>query len=198
MDDKELDTNVAPYLITRRWVKDVYKEYWNGSVENSPFWMSRVRGELPSQSDSSLFSLVWIEAASRPRDEEVDHGIDVAGPRADETVCYVSNGVVLDFKVWNAPNPRGEVLEFLRKWKPRLRAVRVDESGIGYGMLQHPQEHLKGCGVHAVNFGSAARETERFSNLKAEMYWALADKLRDGKISGLLDPETQSTGLCAL
>ena len=61
--DVDLDDNVKPYLVTRRWVAEQYREY---GVEH-PFWQARVRAQFPTQSDDSLYSLAWIEAAGHRR-----------------------------------------------------------------------------------------------------------------------------------
>ena len=65
LSDDELDDNAAPYLTTRRWVRERYREWWNGSAENSPLWQSRVLGEFPSSSSNALIPLVWLEHARR-------------------------------------------------------------------------------------------------------------------------------------
>jgi phage terminase large subunit len=191
LPDRELDQNPRPYLTTRRWVKERYAAWWNGSPENSPLWQSRVRAEFPSQSENALISLAWLESATRERQGEVEAcyaGIDVAGPGSDETVaCIVSNGAILETKAWSQPDPRGPVVEFLNRWRDRLRLVRVDEGGIGWGMMLYIRDQK--FPTEGINFGSSAREPERFINRKAELYWELRERFRTGSISGLTDAE---------
>jgi len=57
LDEDELDRNVRPYLITRRWVKEKYQEWGPGN----PLWEARVMGQFPKQSKDALIPLTWVE-----------------------------------------------------------------------------------------------------------------------------------------
>ena len=54
----------APYLVTRRWIKERYQR-WG---PNHPMYRARALGEFPEQSEMSVYSLGWIERASREPD----------------------------------------------------------------------------------------------------------------------------------
>src|SRR6267378_2448919 len=89
-NDSTFEFQPRPYLVTRRWV---YEKLWEWG-EDSPLWQSRVLGSFPEQSEDSLISLKWLEAARPPmvlpNDEaKLYAGIDVAEGGADETVCAV-------------------------------------------------------------------------------------------------------------
>ena len=58
---RELDYAPFPWLILRRWVKEMYHK-WG---PNNPRFRARVLGELPSQSQWAVVSLEWIEKAWR-------------------------------------------------------------------------------------------------------------------------------------
>jgi hypothetical protein len=60
--------------------------------------------------------------------------------------------------------------------------------GVGYLMATH----LKGLGfpVREVNVGKSSRDSEKYSNLKAELYWGLRMRAEAGEISGLTDERT--------
>jgi len=193
MSEAELDDNAFPFLCTRRWVRDRYRDWFNDSPEQSPLWQSRVLGQFPMQSEYALFWLSWIEAAARVREgekEAVYAGVDVAGPGKDETCAYViSNGAVLEWKAWSQPDPRGEVVAFLSQWRDRLKVTRVDSTGIGFHFVTHLRD--QGFTVVAVNNGESADDPARFQNRKAQMYWALREQMQAGKISGLTDPVVQ-------
>jgi phage terminase large subunit len=189
MDDAELDDNSHPFLTTRRWVKDRWAEWFNGSPENSPLWQSRVLGEFPSASSNTLIPLTLLEAACRPA---IDHGdpviigVDPAGPGRDRTVAVAcSGGAILDVGVYTDANAEGPVLAFIRKWRDRLKIVRVDSAGIGF----YFSEHVRNAGyrTEGVNVASAPDDRERFANLKAQRYWMLRDRFAKGQISGLSD-----------
>lgn len=190
LPEAELDVNERPYLITRRWVKEKYYSWFNGSPESSPLWQSRVRGEFPSQSENSLFSLAWLERAQERHQkddgkEQVFAGIDVAGPGADLTVCTIvtRSGAILEQRAWASPDARGEVVAMLNFWRSRLATVRVDSAGIGYGFALHLRD--QGFPTEMINVGESSTEPERFANLKAELFWRLRESFKDDRISNL-------------
>lgn len=192
----DLDVEPKPYLVTRRWVAEQYREYG----EAHPFWQARVRAQFPTQTDDSLFSLAWIEAAAmRPSvsgQGRRQAGIDVAGPGEDETVLYVREGPsIVDFGAWTGADPRGDVAAQLAVHRNLLDAVVVDATGIGYNFAKHVKD--LGYPVVEFNAGAAARhkETDRtgpgFRNAKAEAYWSVRERLQKGEINGLADERTQ-------
>ena len=193
----DLDANPKPYLVTRRWVAEQYREYGT----EHPFWQARVRAQFPTQADDSLYSLAWIEAAAqRPSvagQGRRQAGIDVAGPGEDETVVYVREGPsVVDFGAWTGSDPRGDVAALLARHKNLLDAVVVDSTGIGYNFAKHFHD----LGYHVVewNAGGEARHKETdangpgFRNVKAEAYWHVRNELAKGNVNGLKDERTQA------
>jgi phage terminase large subunit len=175
LPEHELDRNERPYLITRRFVREKYDEVG----EDSAFWQSRIRGQFPAQSEDSLLSLAWLEAAAKreyqPRDtDEWEAAIDVAGPGEDETVAGVRCGPLLvAMHGWAGADPRGDVLAWLEPWRERLKRVKVDSAGLGYYFARHLEEQGYDGRVVDVNVGEAAADKERYVNLKAELYWGL-------------------------
>ena len=70
--------------------------------------------------------------------EPVVIGVDPAGPGADRTVAVAcSAGAILDVGVYTDANAEGPVLPFIRKWRDRLKIVRVDSAGIGFYFSEH-------------------------------------------------------------
>jgi hypothetical protein len=194
MPDKELDDNSRPYLTTRRWVKEKYFEWGPGH----PLWESRVLGNFPMQSEDALVSLTWLEQAKlrTEGDGEVWAGLDVAGPGEDETVLCVRRGprIVL-LRAWAGRDPRGDVLAALLPFKSQLKGVNVDSVGIGYYLAQHLKDHS--LPVKEINVGQAARDTDKYFNRKAEVYWSFRLRAMSGDLAGLTDEKTiaQLTGL---
>lgn len=135
------------------------------------------------------------EAALRPAAYRQDGapvvaGCDVAGPGEDETVLVVrQSGSILETRAFGSADPRGDVLAALAPWRHRgLARVVVDTAGIGHYFARALED--AGIAVRDLNVGEspttdAARE--RFANLKAELYWALRDRFRDGEVAGLTD-----------
>lgn len=196
-DDPRLDANPRPYLVTRRFVWEKWRE-WG---PQSPLWASKVRGAFPDQSEDSLISLRWIEDAKRreiapdPADEWVA-GIDVAGPGEDETVVIVRHGRdVMDVRGWANADPRDDVLQMLAGY-PQIGRLNVDTIGQGYYFAKHLEDNGWRGKVGYVNVGEPpknkpfvkpGRQVLRFKNLKAELYWSLRERFRDGEIAGTTD-----------
>jgi hypothetical protein len=191
LSEEELDTNPRPYLVSRRWVKELYEELG----EEHPLYQARVLGEFPNQSESALLDLAWLEAARERKlctpNAPVIGGLDCAGPGEAESVLTLRKGpeIILQ-KAWAQSDPRGEVVATLQRYQDAgvLQAVNVDSIGIGWGMFCH----LRDLGFAAVpiNVGEAARDREKFANLKAELYWALRLRAEAGDLSGELDERT--------
>jgi hypothetical protein len=185
LSEEELDTNVRPYLTTRRWVKEKFSEWGPGH----PLWESRVCGNFPRQAEDALLSLAWLEKAKlseRRGEGKVSAGLDVAGPGEDETTLTIRRGLqILLMKSWPDADPRGQVVAELLPYKYELEAVNVDSAGIGWGLYLH----LKDLRFPAVpiNVGESPRDGEKFANLKAELYWGLRLRLQAGDMSGLTD-----------
>jgi hypothetical protein len=151
-----------------------------------------VLGAFPTQSEDALLSLAWLEAAKyRDGGDEGDlhAGVDVAGPGEAETVLCVRRGsrIVLT-KAWAGKDARGDVLAALMPFKGRLKTVNVDTVGIGFYMAMH----LKDAGLpqREVNVGEGARHSEKYANLKAELYWGLRARAQAGDLAGLTDERT--------
>lgn len=194
MPEHELDANPREYLITRRYVRDKYREVGPDHWE----WQARVRGQFPEQTDESLISLAWLEqsalrpAAYDPSRGPIVAGIDVAGPGEDETVLAVRQGPsLLSMRAYAAADARGPVVAALRPWTHHgLTAVNVDEIGQGWYFAEHLRDALDGVTVRGINVGERATSdeaAERYANLKAELYWNLRERFRDADVAGLTD-----------
>jgi phage terminase large subunit len=148
-------------------------------------------GKFPLQSEDALFSLTWLEQAKlrTEGDGELCAGVDVAGPGEAETVLCVRRGpqIVL-LRAWAGSDPRGNVLAALLPYRSQLKTVNVDTVGIGNYFAQHLKDHR--LPVTNINVGRAARETEKYSNLKAELYWKLRLRAESGDLAGLTDDRT--------
>ena len=201
--DDELDRNQRSYLTSRRWVKEKFEE-WG---VDSPLFQARVLGNFPSQSEDALISLVWLEQARNRNVDEIPsgdifYGIDVAGPGEDETVlCRRVGNAITKLKAFSSADPRGPVLAELREDLAARRlkpgSVRVDSIGVGY----HFGLHLKDNGVpvrmlNVAEQPSPLRDehfvpyTDKYANLKAQLYWGLRLRLQRGDLAGLTDDRT--------
>lgn len=185
LSEEELHQDIRPYLTRRRWIKEKYQEWGPGH----PLWESRVLGNFPQQSEDALLSLSWLEAAKYREGEDAGPwraGLDVAGPGEDETVLCLRQGTrIVLLKAWASQDPRGEVLAALLPFRGRLEKINVDSVGIGYYLVQHLKD--QGLPVEPVNVGERARDTEKYVNRKAELYWGLRERAQAGDLAGLTD-----------
>jgi phage terminase large subunit len=120
----------------------------------------------------------------------------VAGPGEDETVVVIrQDEQILAIEPFAQPDARGPVLAALRPWLHHgLAQVNVDTAGQGWYFALALREGLpESVRVNEVNVGERPtddRAAEKYANLKAELYWSLRDRFRDGQISGLSDQTT--------
>lgn len=197
MSDAELDSNPRPYLTTRRWVRDLYDEVG----PDSPFYQAFALGEFPTNDETNLIPLAWLEAARRrvpfvAADEtqaaavKLLAGIDVAGPGKDETVLHVIDqlGNILLVKAWPQPDPRGPLAAELEARRAALLRTNVDTIGIGYYLGKHLEDlHFP---ITHVNVGDPPTDEIKFANMKAELYWHLRQQFQEGHVAGLTDDKT--------
>jgi len=190
MSEDELDSNVRPYLVTRRWVRERYAEWYNGAPENSPLWQSRVLGEFPSESTNALIPLSALEAARKPAADpggDVTIGVDIAGPGKDRTVATACCGAaILNVGVWTGDS-YGQIVAFIRRWGRRVKQVNVDSTGLGWGITQRLIDERLGVRVMGLNAASKARESDRFVNDKAARFWYLRERFMRREVSGASD-----------
>ena len=173
------------YLLpTPEWVDDAAKR-WG---VDSPLYTSKVLGEFPEVGDNTLISPAWIKAA---QDRELPPagdsvlGVDVARFGTDKTILLHRQGPVARIvrTIGSSPTTQtaGEVLALMRT---HAASANVDGVGVGGGVVDILTE--MGADVHDLQAGSAASDTERFVNARAEWYWGLRERFEQGDID--IDP----------
>lgn len=199
LPDAALDDNPRPYLITRRFIKDLYQDAIRkfGQLKPEADWWPRVRGEFPREALNQLISRTDVEKAHQrgltdaiPLDRLTIVGIDVAGPGKNETaICVRSGYKILRQMSWSQIDPYDEVVRVIGDPRPTLW-IYVDATGIGYGLFSA----LIRAGYQVVPCNAANRPNDptRFLNAKAEWYWKLREHFQDGDIYGPIDPLCQS------
>ena len=171
-------------LPTPEWVDDAAKRWGI----DSPLYMSKVLGEFPEVGDNTLISPAWIKSA---QDRELapvgDNtlGVDVARFGTDKTIMLHRRGPVARIVRTIASSPTtqtaGEVLALTKRHGCR---AQVDGVGVGGGVVDMLRE--MGADVHDLQAGSAAGDSERFVNARAEWYWGLRERFEQGDID--IDP----------
>lgn len=171
---------IYPKLVTSTWVEDRQKE-WS---EASPLYQSKVLGQFPSTSEHGLIPLDWLMAAQERTAGKVEVnpderriGVDVARSGDDATVFLFREGpAVKDMEEYHnisTMETAGKLIIFVDKHKVPWRSVSVDVIGIGAGVVDRLKE--QNLHVQAVNFGSSAKDSKKYANLRAECYWKVRD-----------------------
>lgn len=193
-----LDSEKSSYC-SKDYIEDIRSTFGEGS----PMWMARVKGEFPVDAADVLIPLGWIEAAAyrwepkKPGDgqlpglpEEPDTlGVDVARFGSDRTVVYHGRNCrfrpVRDRQGQDLMATCGDVVDCRRELSVDPKNIRVDDTGLGGGVTDRLRE--LGHDVTAINFGGKAAEEEKFANVRSEMFWALRERFRSGRIA--IDPK---------
>ena len=168
--------------VSQDWVNDRRLE-WG---KDSPIYQTRVLGEFAESSDDTLIPLKWVEqAVGRKLETEGDKvlGVDVARFGDNKTVFALRRGAILDNLLSTGKEDTmqtaGRVRNFIKGQKPDK--VKIDVVGVGGGVVDRLIE--LGEAVDGVNVGEKAGDKERFVNLRAEIFWGLRERFREGDIS---------------
>jgi phage terminase large subunit len=187
-----------PGLATPEWVAWATK-HWGGGKLEGPTIDVRVKGNFPEQGDNAVVSLLAVEEAlarwdATKAEGNLEIGVDPARFGDDETVLYPRRGrKVLEpvaLKSLNTTEIAGKVLELCRGlYRPGDRPrVKVDAIGIGAGVVDQ-LDVFRDLDVVGVNVAEAALDEEHYHNLRAQIWFAARDFLRDG---GALPPHRQT------
>lgn len=168
------------YLVGRRFAWDVYQRYG----VDSPYWQSHVRGEFPDEGSDTLIPSLWVKDALRLAEKDPDMarptlplvgGLDVSGPGNDETVLTIRGGKVpILEKAWYGMSSQrtiNEIVDTLNPYLGQLEYVGVDSIVIGHHMCGALA--TAGIPIVPIDVGLAPTpgNTQRFANLKAQLYW---------------------------
>jgi len=167
-----------PNLINPQWVAEKHR-YWG---ETSPLFLSRILAEFPTGGESMVFDIPSLEAAQEQqtdRDSPLVFGVDVARQGADETVVALRSGdSVRILAAWNGHDTMtttGRIIELARQHKPQR--IHVDEIGLGAGVLDRLRELSQPA--YGINVAKPARDTDRFENSRAELFWNLRERIEE-------------------
>lgn len=194
--------DVPESILPSEWAKERRGE-WGA---DSPLYQVRVLGDFPDQGEDTLIRMSWAQAAQE-RDgifsdnDQVELGVDIARFGTDESVLYVrQGGRIVGVDGWRGSDTQvsaGRIAAACRQY--RAATVKVDDIGVGGGVtdaLRHTFR-VSGVTITGVNVGESAFDSEKFANRRAELYWGLRERFREGTIaipaedSLLLDQLTQ-------
>ena len=168
-----------PKLITPSWAAGRIHSWGKGSIP----YEARVKGNFPTQGDDTLIPLNWIELAmTRWSDlpsggQPVEIGVDVARYGSDKTVIATRHGAkLLPLQVYAQKGLTETAgLVKLTADSEGTRAVKVDEIGIGGGVVDILEENR--MDYTGVNVAAQASDPEKYANLRAELWWNLRERL---------------------
>lgn len=181
---------VSTHLVDEEWVQDVINEFG----EDSAFVEARVHARFPRMSSNRAIPYGWLEATlenETPLDgEKIRLGVDVAADGGDEFVIAWADGYKGTIRHRSSgsanANPvdvAGMVLEQIRAAEQVHRerqikepvVVKVDSIGVGWGVTgilkRWRDEQMHSAIIVAVNVAERAKESGKFNNQRAEMWW---------------------------
>lgn len=196
--DPRLYDNPRPYLATRHWVLQRYKE-WG---PNSPLWIARVMGRFPSKSGYALFALEWAEGMRYQTGADIpvlpghSLGVDVARYGSNNTVyTHMYGGEVTRIKKVQGRSTTETTAEIRRYFRedPNLTIV-VDDSGVGGAVV----DGCRAADIPVIAFNAAASpvhpkpgDVVQMRNWGSEAYWEMAAAMEAGQLclSGEIEPD---------
>lgn len=199
---EEVPEEVAQALVGREWVEEKATE-WG---EDNPLYKAKVLGEFSEDAPNKVvrasdIARCRIDPEKKFTAEEllpVVLGVDVGGG-GDETVIRERRGQRAG-REWRAHTDRPEkiapmIVQAIKE--SGATVVNIDSIGIGFGVIGELR-NAAGRGEHTarivgVNVGEKSSDPEKYKNLRAEMWWALARGLseRGGwDLSGMANADT--------
>jgi hypothetical protein len=190
--DEPVPDLLRKVLLSRIWAEERAKA-WG---EDSPIYISKVRGRFPDQAESGLIPVRWIMAAfNRYRDTPGKPGlrvlgVDVGGGTGnDKTVIYLRDGdtarLVHEDNTADTMLTASRIAFLLREHRASLAVI--DSAGLGKGVYDRCRQ--LGVPSHPVNVGEGCDDDTaraQFENKRAHFYWSLRDRFEKGELR--LDP----------
>jgi len=186
-------------LANRDWVEEKRRD-WG---EDSPLYAVRVRGNFPDQASNAVVGVAAVDAAlerwaETPDEGRLSLGVDVARFGDDDSVIAPRRGQRIAPLVAVHGMDTVEVAERVlavarderRPGEPIPRA-KVDDSGVGGGVVDILRRHRDVLEVVAVNASSASTSPDEFFNLRSQLHFGVAEWLAGG---GALPPDQRLEG----
>lgn len=183
-----------PGLATAAWVDEKRRE-WG---EDSALFQVRVRGNFPSDDAKAVVTLATVDAAreryaSASPDGPLSLGLDPAYTGDASALAAVRGSWAAPIRTWQGL----DAIELARAVQDHLADLRtgteptqinVEVNGLGYGVYAALSKlKLPNVTVVAINVSSKPTVTPRkdepgYANLRAQLWFGLADWLKDGAI----------------
>lgn len=179
-------------LVNREKIAEIERKYGR---ESNPFRVN-VLGLPPLVDSNTLIQPQWIEDAIEcdliPRETDpVVLGVDCGAERDSSVIARRKGPRVFPFERKKTAE-RDDLVNWVGSYIDRVEpdVVRVDAIGVGWDIAKdvRKQKH-SGVYIEGVKSSRKSYEPERFKNLRALMYWRLAEAFEKGEISIPNDPE---------
>ena len=190
-DEIPADQPLPAGIPTPEWVERFERQ----RGKRSAAYQTRVLGDFPSEADDTLISLRLIEEAVDRQftdavESEAIMGLDIARFGDDQTVAVIRKGHrVVNLQAFpksNLMQTTGRALDLARRYD--VKKIVVDEVGLGSGVLDRLNE-IDEIEAIGVNGGKSAQDTDRYRNLRAQMFDQLKERFADGNIAIPRDAE---------
>ena len=179
-----------PFLINKDYVEQKKIE-WGG---DNPLYEVFIMGDFPSGETDRLipFGLadMAINRTIKPaKEDEFAIGVDTARFGEDENALYVRHGnKVIDSVFWKKSDTEGNIgriIHIAKKEEYIAPTLNIDEGynpGVVDGVKAVLAKEKPSCKVNGISFQGKSNNPKLFANVRAEMFWNLADKFKEGSI----------------
>ena len=179
---EQVPSRLSRLLVSRQWVEERRKDWGEGT----PLWQSKVEAEFPVDTEDGVVPFTWAQRC-RELDvvDEGDHlnpvelGVDIAAGGADQTVIRCRRGRRAA-EVWRmSSNDPVVVCERIIEAITATGATRVKVDTIGWGwglagmLVRARQKGEHNARVSFVNVAEKAKDPERFTALRDEIWWEI-------------------------
>lgn len=154
------------------------KAFLSGSLYEQEILGKIIDGDIDfAVFPSELFGKPFVSPRGIP-----SLGIDCAGSGRDFNVFYVvdDNHIIEKYKIQQADTFQLHSIARQLIMKHGVRMVAIDGTG-GFGNALYDMLKIdKTLQVYSINFGQAANDSEHYANARAEMFFTLANAMKDG------------------
>lgn len=202
---------IADHLVDREWVEALRLEFG----EDSAFYQARVLAKFPRDNSSKTLPISWLEEAmnnplSTGDEGRIRLGVDIAADGGDEFVIAKADGpaVKVTHRSSGADNENAVVVSGIIKdhileaeEEHRRRGIRdkvrvkIDAIGVGWGVVgtlkTWQKEGVFKAEIVGVNVAEKARDSTKFTNQRAEMWWNMRTLIQPNKTEGGTEGEQE-------
>jgi hypothetical protein len=196
--NEDVPEPVKQQLLSSSWVEDKRLK-WG---ETSPMWLAKVEAVFPEVRVDGLIPIAWIRAAQErnltpgteknPEGKPNELGMDVGGGGNKSTVAHRRGGWCRIIYRGNNPDTMatcGDAIAILDK--TGASCLKVDEIGIGRGLVDRARELEPRRPVLGINVSMQSKDQEHYINLRAAAWWGIRERFESGDID--IDPNDEDT-----